>query len=437
MGKGPSPLGLDWLKKIKLNWAAIFQVRTEGLSELLRKYDNVFRDKLDKIKGLQAKIYMDPEAAPQFFRARLVPYALCEKVDAELKRLEELGIIQPLQFSELAAPIISILKPDKTIRICSDYKQTVNQATKLDNKAVLRHTHSIEETGEIVWYLALCLFLAWLITGLALCQGIRSSGKVVYFTATLPYLLIFLLIVRGATLEGAKNGIEYYIGRQSDFSKLAQVEVWKDAATQMFYSIAVALRAITALSSYNRFNNDCYRDAILVSVVNCGTSVFAGFAIFTILGHMVHLQGKPVQEVVEHGFGLVFIAYPDALALLPVSPLWSIIFFLMLITLGIDSQFAMMETITTSITDALPDFMQSKYLYMIIVLCLSFYSFGLVFVTQTDSIRLLGNFLKLKQTIHSSSVEFDPEVAFDYISAALTTFTAKGDSSIVVKLLDC
>ncbi|XP_078092189.1 sodium- and chloride-dependent neutral and basic amino acid transporter B(0+)-like [Mustelus asterias] len=261
-------------------------------------------------------------------------------------------------------------------------------------KAVLRRTHSIEETGELVWYLVLCLLLAWLITGLALCQGIRSSGKVVYFTATSPYLLILMLTVRGATLEGARNGIEYYIGRQSDFSKLAQAEVWKDAATQIFYSIAVAFGAITALSSYNTFNNDCYKDAIIVSVINCGTSVFAGFATFAILGHMAHLQDKSVHEVVESGFGLIFITFPDAIALLPVSSFWSIMFFLMLITLGIDSQFAMMETITTTLTDAWPDFIQSKYIYMIIFLCLSFYSVSLMFATQAGIywVQLIDHF---------------------------------------------
>ncbi|XP_020375551.2 sodium- and chloride-dependent neutral and basic amino acid transporter B(0+)-like [Rhincodon typus] len=249
-------------------------------------------------------------------------------------------------------------------------------------KAVLRRTNSVDETGGIVWYLALCFLLAWLITVVALCQGIRSSAKVVYFTATCPYLLIFMLIIRGATLEGARNGIEYYLGKQSDLSKLAEAEVWKDAATQIFYSISVAFGAITALSSYNRFNNDCYKDAVIISFVNCGTSLFAGFATFAILGHMAYVQNKPVQEIVESGLGLVFIANPEALGLLPVSSLWSVIFFLMLFTLGIDSQFAMMETITTSIADALPNFMQSRYLSVVIVLCLSFYFLGLIFATQ-------------------------------------------------------
>ncbi|GCB67226.1 hypothetical protein scyTo_0008021 [Scyliorhinus torazame] len=93
------------------------------------------------------------------------------------------------------------------------------------DKVVLRRTNSIDETGEIVWYLALCLLLAWLIGGAALSKGIKSSGKVVYFTATFPYVVLTILLIRGLTLEGAYKGIEFYIGSQSNFSKLADAEV--------------------------------------------------------------------------------------------------------------------------------------------------------------------------------------------------------------------
>ncbi|XP_067903934.1 sodium- and chloride-dependent neutral and basic amino acid transporter B(0+)-like [Heterodontus francisci] len=169
------------------------------------------------------------------------------------------------------------------------------------DKVVLRRTNSIDETGEIVWYLALCLFLVWLIVGTALSKGIKSSGKVVYFTATFPYVVLIILLIRGVTLEGADKGIEYYIGRQSDFSKLADAEVWKDAAIQIFFSSSVGSGTLITLSSYNKFHNNCYTDTIIVCVVNCATSVFAGFVIFSILGHMAHVQDKPVSEVAQSG----------------------------------------------------------------------------------------------------------------------------------------
>ncbi|XP_067903918.1 sodium- and chloride-dependent neutral and basic amino acid transporter B(0+)-like isoform X6 [Heterodontus francisci] len=262
------------------------------------------------------------------------------------------------------------------------------------DKVVLRRTSSMNETGEIVWYLALCLFLARLILGATLSKGIKSSGKVVYFTATFPYVVLTILLIRGVTLEGAEKGIEFYIGRQSDFSKLADAEVWKDAAIQIFYSLSVGSGSLITLSSYNKFHNKCYRDTIIVCVVNCATSVFAGFVIFSILGHMAHVQDKPVSEVAQSGFGLVFIAYPEALAQLPWAPLWSILFFLMLITLGIDSQFAGLETIITTLQDQFPKFLQSKRLYLTAGVCLLFYFLGLICVTQAGIywINLIDHF---------------------------------------------
>uniref|UniRef100_UPI00398F2CA2 sodium- and chloride-dependent neutral and basic amino acid transporter B(0+)-like n=1 Tax=Pristiophorus japonicus TaxID=55135 RepID=UPI00398F2CA2 len=262
-----------------------------------------------------------------------------------------------------------------------------------DNVA-LRRASSMDETGEIVWYLALCLLLAWLIVGAALSKGIKSSGKVVYFTATFPYVVLIILLIRGVTLDGAYKGIEYYIGSQSNFTKLREAEVWKDAAGQIFYSLSVAWGGLTALSSYNKFHNNCYTDTIIVCVINCGTSVFAGFAIFSILGHMAHIQNKLVSEVAKSGFGLAFIAYPEALAQLPVAPLWSILFFFMLVTLGLDSQFASIETIITTLLDQFPKYLRSKRIYLTAGICLAFFFLGLVCVTQAGIywVNLLDHF---------------------------------------------
>ncbi|XP_078268183.1 sodium- and chloride-dependent neutral and basic amino acid transporter B(0+)-like [Rhinoraja longicauda] len=250
------------------------------------------------------------------------------------------------------------------------------------DKEVLRRSRSMDEMGEIVWHVALCLLLAWLIVGASLSKGIKSSGKVVYFTATFPLMVLTVLLIRGLTLEGAWKGIDFYIGSQLGLSKLVDAEVWKDAATQICYSFAVGWGNLITLSSYNKFHNNCYRDTITVCAVNCATSMFAGFAIFSVLGHMAHIQNKPVSEVVQSGFGLVFIAYPEALAQLPWAPLWSTLFFFMLITLGIDTQFGTFETILTSLMDQYPKHLQSKRLLLTAGASVLLFLLGLVYVTQ-------------------------------------------------------
>ncbi|XP_069743885.1 sodium- and chloride-dependent neutral and basic amino acid transporter B(0+)-like [Narcine bancroftii] len=246
------------------------------------------------------------------------------------------------------------------------------------NQIVLQRSNSINETGGIIWDLALCLLLAWLIVLLILCKGIKSSGKVAYFTATFPYLILLILLVRGVTLEGARSGIDFYIGKESDFSKLTQAEVWKDACCT---NTSVALGDLTSLSSFNKFNNNCYRDAIIITSVNSITSLLAGFANFAILGHMAFQQQKTVKQVAESGLGLIFIAYPNGLALLPISSFWSVFFFFMLITLGINSQFVMIETIVATIKEELPQ-MKFKFLHVLIIICVSLYLFGLLLITK-------------------------------------------------------
>lgn len=137
-GKGPNLIGRNWLRKIKLNWRALFQVREENVTtakvqELLQKYEEVFQDGLGTFTGPKAKIHVAADAKPKYCKARPVPYSLREKVEKELERLQEEGTIEPVQFAEWAAPIVPIVKEDKSIRICGDYKITVNQAAKLDN----------------------------------------------------------------------------------------------------------------------------------------------------------------------------------------------------------------------------------------------------------------------------------------------------------------
>ncbi|XP_071477252.1 sodium- and chloride-dependent neutral and basic amino acid transporter B(0+)-like [Diadema antillarum] len=245
---------------------------------------------------------------------------------------------------------------------------------------VLREADSMNETGSIGWQLALCLLLAWIIVFLCLIKGIKSSGKVVYFTATFPYVVLLILLIRGVTLPGYYEGILFFI--VPDWSRLSNPQVWLDAAVQIFFSLSAAWGGLITLSSYNKFHNNCYFDAVLVATLNCLTSIFAGFVIFSIVGFMAHTLDQPVNEVVDGGFGLAFIAYPEAVALMPVSPLWAILFFFMLLTLGLDSQFTIMETVVTAIVDEFPDQLRKKKSYVMLIACIVMYFLGFTCITE-------------------------------------------------------
>ncbi|XP_070552983.1 sodium- and chloride-dependent glycine transporter 1-like [Ptychodera flava] len=249
---------------------------------------------------------------------------------------------------------------------------------------VLKQSTGIDDTGTLVWPLVLCLFLAWLLTFLTLIKGVKSVGKVVYFTATFPYAVLLVLFIRGITLPGSADGVMFYISPQWEY--LTEAKVWKDAAAQIFFSLSAANGGLHVVSSYNKFHNNVYLDAAIIPLLNCATSVFAGFAIFSVLGFMAYETGQDVEDVVDSGVGLTFIAYPEALSRLPVSPLWSILFFIMLITLGVGSLVVMVETIVTSLLDdfeIIRKVCKGRRWLLPLVICITFFLLGLLHVTES------------------------------------------------------
>ena len=127
-GSGPRLLGIDWLEKLKLDWTQVHQLRTnDQLQTVLDCHKEVFEDQLGCIEGVKAKLHLKSDVQPKFLRARNLPFALREKVERELKRLVEAGVITPVQHAEWATPIFPVMKQNGTVRICGDYKTTNNQ----------------------------------------------------------------------------------------------------------------------------------------------------------------------------------------------------------------------------------------------------------------------------------------------------------------------
>ncbi|XP_055202936.1 sodium- and chloride-dependent glycine transporter 1 isoform X3 [Gorilla gorilla gorilla] len=253
---------------------------------------------------------------------------------------------------------------------------------------VLKLSDDIGNFGEVRLPLLGCLGVSWLVVFLCLIRGVKSSGKVVYFTATFPYVVLTILFVRGVTLEGAFDGIMYYLTPQWD--KILEAKVWGDAASQIFYSLGCAWGGLITMASYNKFHNNCYRDSVIISITNCATSVYAGFVIFSILGFMANHLGVDVSRVADHGPGLAFVAYPEALTLLPISPLWSLLFFFMLILLGLGTQFCLLETLVTAIVDEVGnEWILQKKTYVTLGVAVAGFLLGIPLTSQAGIYWLL------------------------------------------------
>ena len=133
-GKGPNLLGRNWLEHIKLNWSDIKLITNSfsSLDDILEHHSSVFRPDLGKLRDIKAKLHIPSDARPRFFRARPVAHSLKEKVLQEISRLQELGVITPVKHSEWAAPVVPIVKNDGSIRLCGDYKVTINSVLLSD-----------------------------------------------------------------------------------------------------------------------------------------------------------------------------------------------------------------------------------------------------------------------------------------------------------------
>jgi NSS family neurotransmitter:Na+ symporter len=215
---------------------------------------------------------------------------------------------------------------------------------------ILQRSGGPGEVGAPVWYLALGLALTWLAIYLILRKGVRSVSKVVMVTVPLPLLLLAVLLIRGLTLPGAIDGLSYYL--TPDFAQLKNPGIWLRAYGQIFFSLSLASGVMIGYGSFLRRKAEITNSALITGFANCGTSFFAGFAVFSMLGYLARVQGLPVPEVTASGTGLAFVAYPTAISMLPaLQSLFGVIFFVTLLTLGIDSAFALQEAFTTGLHD--------------------------------------------------------------------------------------
>lgn len=192
------------------------------------------------------------------------------------------------------------------------------------------------------------LIVVWLCVFLILYKGVHRIGKIVAITVPLPTILLIILTIRGLTLPGAIEGISYYL--TPNFSRLLDVNVWLAAYAQVFFSLGVAQGIMITYASYLKKKSDITNNAFIISLADAGTSFLAGFTVFSVVGYLAASQGVGITELGIGGPTLTFITYPTAISLLPfAAAFFGVIFYIALLTFGIDSAFSMVEPIVSGI----------------------------------------------------------------------------------------
>jgi len=257
-------------------------------------------------------------------------------------------------------------------------------------KSVLQQSSGMDELGGFQPGLVVAYTVTWIMVYFIVFQGVGSSGKVVYVTALLPYVALVAFFIRAITLPNAMAGLRYFL--VPDLNMLMNAKVWQRAVVQIFYSLGVGFGSLIAFASYGAKKDDFVGNAIKVSAINCSTSMFAGFVVFPILGYLASEMSSvnpciggdnlaDLQSIGLSGTGLAFIAFPIAISRMPFAFFWSFLFFAMLLCLGIDSEFAMIESVMTVIHDAklAPNLSKPQ---LAGVVCGVSYLVGLIFVTR-------------------------------------------------------
>ncbi|XP_055050253.2 sodium-dependent neutral amino acid transporter B(0)AT2 [Misgurnus anguillicaudatus] len=328
---------------------------------------------------------------------------------------------------------------------------------------------SIDQSGEFNAIMTGCLLAAWAVVCLAMIKGIKSSARVMYFSSVFPYAVLICFLIRGLMLDGAIDGIKYMF-----YPKLeiwGEVQVWRQAATQVFFALGLGYGSVIAYSSYNPVHNNCHRDALMVSGINFMTSVLASLVVFVVLGfraknialkcvqtnvatlaqtaatgssqhwwpwfNMSDPKSVDLQEYREwyghygsmlgsnitdcdleremskgvEGTGLAFIAFTESMALFPASPFWSALFFLMLLNLGLSTMFGTMQGILTPLMDNFRALGRHKTM-LTVCSCILGFIIGLLFTQKS------GNYFVTMFDDYSATLPLIIVVIFETISVA-------------------
>ena len=241
------------------------------------------------------------------------------------------------------------------------------------------------QLGGVRWPIVISLAVIWIGMYFCIFKGVKWVSKIVLWTVPLPWLMLMVLTVRSLTLDGAIQGLEYYL--EPDWSALKNIVVWRRAFGQVFFSMTVAFGVMITYASFLHRKSDINNNALIVGIADLATSFIAGIAVFATMGSLALQKNIPVEDILgeSQSIGLAFVAFPTALSHLPATQFFSVIFFTALILLGIDSAFSMTEAVLASVCD------KSGWARKFVLPLMSVVGFGFgIFFTTKGGLNWLG-----------------------------------------------
>ena len=266
--------------------------------------------------------------------------------------------------------------------------------------STIKTTGTTEGITTIAWPVVACLLVAWLAVWWCIRKGTDSVNKVVKYTVSLPVICMVILAIRGLTLPGAMEGLQKFF--IPDWSSFGDSTLWVDAIGQVFYSLSVAMAIMFAYGSFLDDSNNIAVDTMIIAFSDLLISVLAGIVMFSTMAGVGMLD-----QMSSSGIATAFIIYPQAIVRLTgipwINAAFAYVFYFCLITLAIDSEFSIVEGVSTAISDKF-NLNRSR---TTLTLCLIGLVGGLVFVTGAGLayLDIVDNFINSYTLVLTGALE--------------------------------
>ncbi|KAK6740062.1 hypothetical protein RB195_008499 [Necator americanus] len=280
-----------------------------------------------------------------------------------------------------------IQQANTTIVISGTNPQSI-PSLRYFHEDVLMLSNGFTQVGTLNWYLGICVLLSWLAVFACLFQGVKSSGKVVYVVVVLPFIIMIVLLARLLTLEGSRVALWHFL--RPDWFVLRDLTVWGEAAVHAFYSVSCCIGGLYTTSSYNRFHNNLFKDIWVILTVDVLTSLVCCVLTFSAIGFTCFEFSISLDKFqIRDGAHLIFVFLAEALAGVPVAPLYTGLFFLMVVLIVHSTQLFVVETIVTSLCDEFPERLRRFRRHVLVVVCASFILLSMPFCLSAGLYWLL------------------------------------------------
>jgi NSS family neurotransmitter:Na+ symporter len=250
-------------------------------------------------------------------------------------------------------------------------------------KNFLKVSDSPSVIGEIRTPILYGLMVIWVVSWAVVYRGVRRGIELAN-KILMPLLLVLttVLVVWAVNLDGAIEGLKAYA--TPDFSKLSDPKVWIDAYSQIFFTLSLGFGIMIAYASYLPDKSNISGVAYLTALMNSGYSIFAGCAVFAVLGFMAETEGRMISEVVTQSIGLAFVAYPKAISLMPGGNIFGAVFFLCLTVAGLSSAISIIEAFVSAVVDKFGFRRQS----VVTLVCVLGFMASIIFTTRAGLLWL-------------------------------------------------